>query len=279
MDVLQITSQKIESIVNRLGQPIKPYISHIGRFLLIVTFLEDALRILVQWTDQLYFMTQYRHLPVVFSHLFLLYNVFSMLAGSWLALTKTQTNLSCGLLGSVIVAQSLGYGLLTHLGFMLRNLALIGGLLILLNVSNPNGKRSPLIPNLPSLTETEKGTYLSLAGRILLICLTGSLLYNGVMGSSHFSNILRVLALFIALISSVMVAIGFKARHSAVLLVAVLSIFNLVMNNWWQHHPSSPERDFMRYDFFQTLSIIGGFLLLVHAGPGDISYDSRKKDF
>jgi len=33
----------------------------IGRFLIVVTFLEDALRIITQWSDQLSYLHDFRH--------------------------------------------------------------------------------------------------------------------------------------------------------------------------------------------------------------------------
>lgn len=37
------------------------YLPAIGRFLIVVTFLEDALRIITQWSDQLTYLHDYRH--------------------------------------------------------------------------------------------------------------------------------------------------------------------------------------------------------------------------
>jgi hypothetical protein len=37
------------------------YLPGIGRFLIVVTFLEDALRIMTQWNDQLTYLHDYRH--------------------------------------------------------------------------------------------------------------------------------------------------------------------------------------------------------------------------
>lgn len=36
------------------------YLPAIGRFLIVVTFLEDALRIITQWSDQLTYLHDYR---------------------------------------------------------------------------------------------------------------------------------------------------------------------------------------------------------------------------
>ncbi len=46
----------------------------------------------------------------------------------------------------------------------------------------------------------------------------------------------------------IMVAVGFKAKWSASFLVALLSIFNVFINNWWSVHHAHPQRDFLKYD-------------------------------
>lgn len=45
-------------MANRAGSS---YLPAIGRFLIVVTFLEDALRIVTQWGDQLLYLRDYRH--------------------------------------------------------------------------------------------------------------------------------------------------------------------------------------------------------------------------
>lgn len=44
---------------NMLGRNCR-YLPAIGRFLIVVTFIEDALRILTQWSDQVYYLRDYR---------------------------------------------------------------------------------------------------------------------------------------------------------------------------------------------------------------------------
>lgn len=276
MDRVLETSQRAEEVLNKLAAPIRPYLSHIGRFLLVVTFLEDALRIFVQWSEQVRFMEHYRGFPHLLAHLFLLYNVTMMLVGSTMVLTRTRTPIACGILSSVVVVQTLGYGLLTQHSFMLRNFSLIGGIFLLLAESlNADGRRGRtiLFPGLPNITETERSTYVSLFGRVLLILLFGAL---GLQGS--FTP-LKIVFAVLACISCVMVAVGFKARHSAMFLVAILSVANILINPWWTYTVESAERDFLRYDFFQMLSIMGGFLLLANSGPGELSLDEKKKAF
>lgn len=61
LDAIREQTSKIEDLLDTYSDPIKPYLPAIGRFLIVVTFLEDALRILTQWSDQLEYLYQYRH--------------------------------------------------------------------------------------------------------------------------------------------------------------------------------------------------------------------------
>lgn len=61
LDAIRQQTSKIEDWLDTVSDPVKPYLPAIGRFLIVVTFLEDALRILTQWNDQLVYLHDYRH--------------------------------------------------------------------------------------------------------------------------------------------------------------------------------------------------------------------------
>lgn len=95
VEKLRHYAKQIEDYVEIYSQPLRPHLPAIGRFLIIVTFLEDSLRILTQWSDQLWYLHKYvyspslenpqpnklfarlrhRHFPGGISHLFLILNV------------------------------------------------------------------------------------------------------------------------------------------------------------------------------------------------------------
>lgn len=54
-------TSKIEDLLDQYSEPIKPYLPAIRRSLIVVTFLEDAVRITTQWSDQLSYLHDYRH--------------------------------------------------------------------------------------------------------------------------------------------------------------------------------------------------------------------------
>ncbi|KAF8157009.1 SURF4 family-domain-containing protein [Crassisporium funariophilum] len=271
LEKLRALSKTVEENVAIYSQPLKPHLPAIGRFLIVVTFLEDALRILTQWGDQIWYLQQHRSFPWGISHLFLIINVITMLVGSGAVILKKHTEYAVGGLLAVVVIQGFGYGLIFDLNFFLRNLSVIGGLFMVFSDSMVS--RKALFAGLPSISETDRKKYFLLAGRVLLIFLFLGFIIQGEW------NFIRIFVSIVGLGACIMVAVGFKAKWSAAFLVLVLSVFNVFANNWWSVHSAHPQRDFLKYDFFQTLSIVGGLILLVNMGPGGLSVDEKKKTF
>ncbi|KAK2739534.1 hypothetical protein FQN55_009410 [Onygenales sp. PD_40] len=269
LDAIREQTSKIEDWLDTISDPVKPYLPAIGRFLIVVTFLEDTLRIFTQWSDQLTYLREFRHIPWGLNHLFLIVNVVAMVSCSTLVIARKHSEYAVGGLLGVVVTQALGYGLIFDLTFFLRNLSVIGGLLMVLSDS---WVRKRFVPaGLPQMDEKDRKMYIQFAGRVLLI-----FLFIGFVFAGSWS-FWRILVSLFGLVACVMVVVGFKAKWSAIILVVILSVFNLFVNNFWTLHAKHPHKDFAKYDFFQILSIVGGLLLLVNMGPGQFSVDEKKK--
>lgn len=269
LDKIRPYTSKVEDALDNLSEPLKPYLPAIGRFLIVVTFLEDALRIIMQWSDQLLYLHDYRHIPSGLTHIFLIVNVTAMVICSTFVIARKHSDYAVAGLMGVVVTQALGYGLIFDLNFFLRNLSVIGGLLMVL--SDSWVRKTKAFAGLPQLDEKDRKMYFQLAGRVLLIFLFIGFVFTGQW------SVWRVLVSLLGAGACVMVVVGFKAKFSATLLVVILSIFNLFVNNFWTLHEHHPHKDFAKYDFFQILSIVGGLLLLVNSGPGQFSIDEKKK--
>jgi ER-derived vesicles protein len=156
-------------------------------------------------------------------------------------------------------------------------------------MSDSFARRRLNFAGLPELRDPSAKTkhYFQLAGRVLLILLFFAFLFRGEKYTWP-----RIAVTATGILACALVVIGFKAKYSAVVLVAILSVFNVLVNDFWGVPRSHPHRDFLqyhtppfsvsdgifRYDFFQTLSIIGGFVLLVNMGPGGLSVDEKKSE-
>ncbi|CAL3963741.1 hypothetical protein PZA11_001272 [Diplocarpon coronariae] len=268
-DTIREQTGKIEDLLDTWSDPVKPYLPAIGRFLIVVTFLEDALRIITQWSDQLLYLHEYRYIPYGVNHMFLIINVLAMVSCSTLVITRKYSDYAVGGLIGVVITQALGYGLIFDLNFFLRNLSVMGGLLMVL--SDSWVRKTKAFAGLPEIDEKDRKMYFQLAGRVLLIFLFVGFIFSGTW------TIWRVIVALFGFVACVMVVVGFKAKFSAIMLVLLLSVFNLLVNNFWTLHEHHPHKDFAKYDFFQILSIVGGLLLLVNSGPGKYSIDEKKK--
>ena len=60
------------------------------------------------------------------------------------------------------------------------------------------------------------------------------------------------------------------------ILEPISGTLNFIVNDFWSHSSTSVMYDFKRYDFFQTLTVIGGLKLLLALGPGHMALDQKK---
>ena len=170
-------------------------------------------------------MTNELTVPRGLNHLFLLTNVIAMVTCSTMVVLRKRANQAvAGLLG-VVVTQALGYGLIFDLNFFLRNLSVMGGLLMVLSDSWVRKTFAPA--GLPQIDEKDRKMYFQLAGRVLLIFLFVGFVFSGDWGIG------RVIVSLMGFVACVMVVVGFKAKFSAVMLVVILSVFNVFVNNFW----------------------------------------------
>ena len=153
---------------------------------------------------------------------------------------------------------------------MCRNVALSGGVLLLLAENQAETTGQSIFAGLPSLGENSKHKYMQLSGRVLLVFMFLTLLRFEL-------SFLQLVQNVIGLSLVVLIAVGYKTKLACLLLSVWLSVINFYVNAWWNYSSYKPMRDFIKYDFFQTLSVVGGLLLVVALGPGGYSMDEHKK--
>lgn len=265
-------SKKTEDLIDQYFSPLKPYVPAIGRSFIVATFYEDSIRIFSQWHEQIYYLHNYRHMYKWFTMVFLFVNVSVMIVASTLLIVRKQPLVGVSALVAVVLFQGLAYGLVFDAQFILRNLSVVGGLILAFSDTLVRDKRSMNLPGLPMLQNTQDNKkYFLLAGRLLLI-----LLFLGFVFSGTWS-LTRLFIILIGFVSCGSIIVGYKTKFAAFVLTVLLFTFNMFVNTFWQYGPHDSQRDFLKYEFFQTLSIVGGLLIIVNAGAGELSIDEKKK--
>ncbi|ODV59509.1 protein ERV29 [Ascoidea rubescens DSM 1968] len=271
LENFELYTSIFEDFIDSNFSPVKPYIPAIGRFLITATFYEDSFRIISQWADQVFYLWNYRHIPYFIVVSFLFLNILTMTIASTLLVMRKQSLIATVCLICVVISQGFFYGLFSEGTFLLRNFSVIGGLLLAFSDSIISDKRSLLTAGVPMIENKDPKKYFLLAGRILLVLLFVRFI---IAGSWSFSKILLIL---VGSISCVSIVIGFKIKFSAILLGILLTIYDFSVNFYWSYGYQDPHRDFLKYEFFQTLSIVGGLLIIVNTGAGELSIDEKKK--
>jgi len=259
---------KAEDLVDTVLKYSKNYLPFIARFCLVSTFLEDGVRMWLQWGEQRNYIAETWGTGKWFGILFVILNLFGQLLPCGLILARKHVNIAVYVLYGIIVLQTFGYGIFWDFRFLLRNLSLGGGLLLLIVESRPEARS--LFAGVPTMDDNKPKNIMQFTGRILTIGMFLTLIRIDFSISHILLNIVGT-----ALI--ILVAIGYKTKLSALTLVVILAILNVAFNPFWMIDSSKPLHDFLKYDFFQTLSVIGGLLFVVALGPGGVSLDESKK--
>lgn len=259
---------KTEDIADQVIRKGKYVLPTLARLCLIATFLEDGLRMYFQWNEQREYMDMSWGCGKFLATVFVIVNLFGQLGGCVMVMGRLKVEIACGLLFFIVVLQTVAYSILWDIQFLLRNLALIGALLLVLAESRVEGRS--LFAGVPSLGENKPKNVMQLAGRCLLVFMFITLIRFEL-------SFLQIVQDIVGSILMVLVTIGYKTKLAALTLVLLLTVLNLYHNAWWTIPAYKPLRDFLKYDFFQTLSVIGGLLMIVSIGPGGVSMDEHKK--
>mmetsp|Transcript_19091 Transcript_19091/g.33015 ORF Transcript_19091/g.33015 Transcript_19091/m.33015 type:complete len:286 (+) Transcript_19091:258-1115(+) len=267
--------KKVEKVV-------RPYLPLIIRLLIVATFLEDGIRVMFELSPQIDFLNYEYKFPRIIAGFLIFTTTLLSLAGAVGILSQKPMLERYGsyvLIGFVFYQQIL-YGRHSpigsgNLGFLMRNLCLAGSLLMLV-VQQRMSEGHSALPGIPD--PGDKNTivnYIQLAARLLLVLL-----------SLEFLTTMGPIGTLITLPVLVAVLIGYKTNIFGVVLLVLYFLHNVLNSAFWtiktDTHRGAFDREVKRYEFVQTLSIMGGLLLLISSGPGSISMDEklgRRKNF
>eukprot|EP00002_Diphylleia_rotans_P034816 TRINITY_DN750_c0_g1_i1.p1 TRINITY_DN750_c0_g1~~TRINITY_DN750_c0_g1_i1.p1 ORF type:complete len:272 (+),score=74.59 TRINITY_DN750_c0_g1_i1:50-865(+) len=265
---------KIKMMGRDLEDTLRPYRSRLpdfARLLMLATFIEDGFRILFQWDLQTRYLTGQLQYSNSLSYIILLLSIAAQLGASTMIMLKKHVVPALASLGVFIVLQMIVYYKVLDSVFFVRNLSLLGGLLLLYVFVNVEKERNANLAIFYNLADKKYENWMQLAGRLLLIFLTASVIYGEL-------SISRIVFGILGGVLCLMVIVGFKTTFSAFLLIVFLAFANLIVHNFWTLDHKHQDREYQKYYFFQTTSVMGGLLLLVYLGPGKFSIDEKNKD-
>ncbi|XP_017081774.2 surfeit locus protein 4 homolog [Drosophila eugracilis] len=262
--------QRAEDLGEEVTRRCRSFLPSVARLCLVATFFEDALRMWFQWVEQISFLQDHHQCSPVLAVSIVLLNLLGQLVGCALVVLHLFTNFAVTLLASLVLLQVHIYEVPLQLKLLLRNFSLLGGLL-LLHVENKESVACRIYgagAGLPLLVSRRAQHLMQLTGRILL-----ALMYLTLF-QQYFSIPAMVLnALGLILMS--FIVIGYRTRLAALCLSLILTIWNVATNAWW--FADGDSRDLLKYDCFHTLSVVGGLLMVVVLGPGEVSLEQYKK--
>ncbi|XP_074599485.1 surfeit locus protein 4 homolog [Brevipalpus obovatus] len=263
--------EKGEELSEKIVRSSKKVLPTLARFCLVSTYIEDSFRLIRDWDDQRNFFQGKWNIHYFLAIILLLYTIIIQSIASIMILIRFKVDISCMMLLSVLFLQAILYRINVDLSFLSWFLPFMGSLMLLYAESKVEYRK--MFAGLPNLEENRPRNILQLLGRIMVVLMFLSLV--------HFEfSWHQLVQLPIAGCLMILVTIGYKTKLSALLLFIWLNILNVWHNCFWTIDPAYQfSRDGLRIQFFATLSVIGGLLMIVYLGPGGVSLDDYKKSY
>lgn len=260
---------------NRAKRVARPYVPLITRVLLVSAFVEDAVRTLLEHRAQLSFFSRELGVPTPIAVCLIALSTGLTFVGAAMVFSKRVEKRGAQLLLAATVYQQIVYGRHSpitsgNLGFLIRNMCLVGTLMLLM--TNQRVKDGmPALPGIPDSPAKDSGRdNIALVTRFLL----------GLLCVEMFDVIGWGWAVLIIPISF-SVLLGYKTDLMALLLMSFYTIATITSKQFWfidaVHAQAAFHRDVIRYEFLQTISIMSGLIMLIMSGPGALSLDEKLK--
>lgn len=255
-----------------------PYLPTLVRVLLIATFVEDGVRVLFELPHQVDFLRLQYRMPSFIATILLVGNVLISFLGCGLVVAQKkiargayETHGSYLLLACVLYQQIM-YGRHSPIGsgnwgFLVRNLCLAGSLLLIsCQVRLAAGQSALPMGLLDGQSSNKKQTvaYMQAGSRFLLVLL-----------AMEFVATLGWIGTILTMPVILAVLVGFQLEISGAILLTLYFVHNVLNSSFWSVN-GTYMREIMRYEFVQTLSIMGGLILMISVGPGAISVDEMR---
>ena len=272
---------------------------YLGTTLAVTTYLEDAVRSIFNWDDQVKYAGSATGMPIAVSYVVLALVTIVQVASPLIvvpasvapALARPIMAL-CMLLSVTVVIQPFLFSQLSNSELVILLLAQLGvsGLVFAEAHFVAFPRRNPFAAHM-AIEEVRQSAelvpWMQLMSRMLLtIDLAvdfGARLLEILFGSSstpHATSSLSMLLMsttyLLVLLSGVMVWVGFKTEFCACVIALAAFIDAFVRYPFWLAATASAA-DVERFHFFQMMAPVGGFLLLVALGPGRFSIDRQAK--
>ncbi|CAL2029608.1 unnamed protein product [Caenorhabditis brenneri] len=257
---------RCEDYTEMVARKTKKVLPTIGRLLLVSTFIEDGFRLLYNTHIHANHFCQIWSLNYHFSYFLTLLMTLNLLIGSLFVMIRYKVNESSVVLGCTLFLQVILYQLYTTYHLLTRNISILAALLLLVteNMLQKPKKYDPLPKDENEVEVTS-----------VMLCACRLFLNLMLMSMVHFDmGYQRLLLCAVSYCLMMFVWCGYKTRMTSLILAGWLFAYNVILNDFWNR---DRNLHVIRYDFFQTLSAIGGLLLLIHTGPGELSIDELKK--